>query len=108
MIIEPGWAQPKVEKLICLPVGSPPTHRRNHRGLVHFGLGSILRQATLRPDPWLWELAFGTWNVSSLAGKEMQLEERVNQHHLGTVKSTLVPKRFTGFRVFTLLELFME
>lgn len=55
------------------------THRRNRSGLVYCGLGSVLRQAHLQPDPWLWKLAFGTCNVTSLAGKELQLVERVER-----------------------------
>lgn len=68
-------SQPEVEKS-AFRCGLT-THRRNRSGLVYCGLGSVLRQAPLQPDPWLWKLAFGTCNVTSLEGKELQLVERV-------------------------------
>ncbi|KAI3355516.1 hypothetical protein L3Q82_018346 [Scortum barcoo] len=50
------------------------TRRKVHEGPVQCGLGSSRgRQGPRRPNPWTKTLAIGTWNVTSLGGKEPEL-----------------------------------
>ncbi|KAI3374744.1 hypothetical protein L3Q82_021295, partial [Scortum barcoo] len=68
----PGRAQPEMATWARLPVGSP--HRRKvHEGPVQCGLGSSRGGGPRRPNPWTKTLAIGTWNVTSLGGKEPEL-----------------------------------
>ena len=47
--------------------------RRSCRGLVQCGPGGSPRQGPWRSDPQLLKLAIGTWNITSLMGKEPEL-----------------------------------
>ncbi|KAI3370563.1 hypothetical protein L3Q82_007073 [Scortum barcoo] len=50
------------------------TRRKVHEGPVQCGLGSSSRGGgPRRPNPWNKTLAIGTWNVTSLGGKESEL-----------------------------------
>ncbi|KAI3351390.1 hypothetical protein L3Q82_020198 [Scortum barcoo] len=68
----PGRAQPEMATWARLPVGSPPAGR-SMRGPVQCGLGSSRGRGPRRPNPWTKTLAIGTWNVTSLGGKEPEL-----------------------------------
>uniref|UniRef100_A0AAY5KQL8 Reverse transcriptase domain-containing protein n=1 Tax=Esox lucius TaxID=8010 RepID=A0AAY5KQL8_ESOLU len=46
---------------------------RDHKGPVRRGLGGSQRRGPRQPDPWTRKLALGTWNVTSLAGKEPEI-----------------------------------
>ncbi|XP_061626893.1 uncharacterized protein si:dkey-27h10.2 isoform X2 [Phyllopteryx taeniolatus] len=67
------------------PSHGPTTCRRGHRGRVHCELGSDRRQGPWRCDPRLQKLALGTWNVTSLAGKEPELVCEVENFRLDIV-----------------------
>ncbi|KAI3355413.1 hypothetical protein L3Q82_018257 [Scortum barcoo] len=49
------------------------TRRKVHEGPVQCGLGSSRGRGPRRPNPWTKTLAIGTWNVTSLGGKEPEL-----------------------------------
>uniref|UniRef100_A0A3P8XND8 Uncharacterized protein n=1 Tax=Esox lucius TaxID=8010 RepID=A0A3P8XND8_ESOLU len=55
------------------------THRRDHKGPVRRGSGGSRRQGPRQPDLWTRKLALGTWNVTSLAGKEPELVREVER-----------------------------
>ncbi|KAK3573020.1 hypothetical protein QTP86_012243 [Hemibagrus guttatus] len=78
----PGTAQRK-------DVGSPsrrPTNRRKeHKGPVQCVLCSSHGRGPRRPKPWTKNLAFGTWNVTSLEGKEPELVREVERYWLEIV-----------------------
>ncbi|KAK3564528.1 hypothetical protein QTP86_022862 [Hemibagrus guttatus] len=48
-------------------------------------LGSSHGRGPRRPKPWTKNLAFGTWNVTSLGGKEPELVREVEQYRLEIV-----------------------
>ncbi|TWW80945.1 hypothetical protein D4764_01G0007600 [Takifugu flavidus] len=55
------------------------TCRRGQGGRVHCVLGSSRRRGPWRSDPRLHKLALGTWNVTSLVGKEPELVHEVEK-----------------------------
>ncbi|CAG5929455.1 unnamed protein product [Menidia menidia] len=55
------------------PSHGPTTRGRGHRGRVRCALGGGRSRGSWRTDPRLQKLALGTWNVTSLAGKEPEL-----------------------------------
>ncbi|KAK3508160.1 hypothetical protein QTP70_015359, partial [Hemibagrus guttatus] len=55
------------------PSRRPTTRRKEHKGPVQCVLGSGHGRGPQRPKPWTKNLAFGTWNVTSLGGKEPEL-----------------------------------
>ncbi|KAK3506345.1 hypothetical protein QTP70_005034 [Hemibagrus guttatus] len=55
----------------------PTTRRKEHKGPVPCVLGSGHGWGPQRPKPWTKNLAFGTWNVTSLEGKEPELVREV-------------------------------
>ncbi|GAA6095909.1 receptor-type tyrosine-protein phosphatase F-like, partial [Tachysurus ichikawai] len=63
----------------------PTTCRRNRKGPVHCGLDGSRRQGPRRPNPRTWNLALGTWNVTSLGGKEPELVREVERYRLEIV-----------------------
>ena len=77
----------------------PTTRRRNRKGPVLCGSGSRPRQGPWRSDPRLWKLAFGTWNVTSLAGKELELVEEVERYRLDIVGLTSTHSSGSGTQV---------
>ncbi|KAI3355167.1 hypothetical protein L3Q82_017874, partial [Scortum barcoo] len=75
---QPGLrAQPEMATWARLPVGSPPAGR-SMRGRCNVVLGSSRGNGGLdAPNPWTKTLAIGTWNVTSLGGKEPELVREV-------------------------------
>uniref|UniRef100_A0A672J0X3 Endonuclease/exonuclease/phosphatase domain-containing protein n=1 Tax=Salarias fasciatus TaxID=181472 RepID=A0A672J0X3_SALFA len=73
---------------VGLTSGGLTTHRGNRRGRVQCGLGGSRRQGARRPDPRTQSLALGTWNVTSLAGKEPELVREVERYRLDIVGLT--------------------
>lgn len=51
---------------------------------MHFELGSRLGWGSRHADPWHSRLALVTCNVTSLVGKELELEQEVEQYQLDT------------------------
>ncbi|KAI3357139.1 hypothetical protein L3Q82_015611 [Scortum barcoo] len=68
----PGRAQPKMATWAHLPVGSPPAGR-SMRGRCNVVWVAVVAWGPRRPNPWTKTLAIGTWNVTSLGGKEPEL-----------------------------------
>ena len=73
-------------------MGSPPhgptTHREGQKGRVCYVLGGSQRRAPWYADPQLTKLATGTWNVTSLAGKEPELVHEIERYRLDIVGLT--------------------
>ncbi|KAI3357033.1 hypothetical protein L3Q82_003669 [Scortum barcoo] len=61
------------------------TRRKVHEGPVQCGLGSSRGGGPRRPNPWTKTLAIGTWNVTSLGGKEPELVREVERYRLEIV-----------------------
>ncbi|KAK3518329.1 hypothetical protein QTP86_018784, partial [Hemibagrus guttatus] len=67
------------------PSCRPTTRRKEHKGLVPCLLGSGHGRGPRQPKPWTKNLAFGTWNVTSLGGKEPELVREVERYRLEIV-----------------------
>ncbi|TKS65417.1 Craniofacial development protein 2 p97 bucentaur protein [Collichthys lucidus] len=68
------------------PSHGPTTHGRGLRGgHVRREMGGSRRRGPWRSDPRLQKLALGTWNVTSLAGKEPELVHEVERYRLDIV-----------------------
>ncbi|KAK3527728.1 hypothetical protein QTP86_001814, partial [Hemibagrus guttatus] len=67
------------------PSRRPTTRRKEHKGLVQCVLGSSHGRGPRRPKPWTKNLAFGTWNVTSLGEKEPELVREVERYRLEIV-----------------------
>ncbi|KAK3526236.1 hypothetical protein QTP70_018714 [Hemibagrus guttatus] len=67
------------------PSRRPTTRRKEHNGPVQCVLGSGHGRGPRRPKPWTKNLAFGTWNVTSLGGKEPELVREVERYRLEIV-----------------------
>ncbi|TWW56284.1 R2DM Retrovirus-related Pol polyprotein from type II retrotransposable element [Takifugu flavidus] len=85
------------------------TCRRGQGGRVHCVLGSSRRQGPWRSDSRLHKLALGTWNVTSLVGKEPELVREVEKFRLDIVSLTSTHGKGSvflrgQFSVSTLLE----
>ncbi|KAI3376369.1 hypothetical protein L3Q82_016851, partial [Scortum barcoo] len=61
------------------------TRRKVHEGPVQCGLGSSRGRGPRRPNPWTKTLAIGTWNVTSLGGKEPELRAGDSEGGWGTL-----------------------
>ena len=72
------------------------TSRRGQRGRVHCELGSGRRWGPWRSDPRLQKLALGTWNVTSLVGKEPELVRKVEKFRLDIVGLTSTHSKGSG------------
>ena len=72
------------------------TSRRGQRGRVHCELGSGRRRGPWRSDPRLQKLALGTWNVTSLVGKEPELVREVEKFRLDIVGLTSTHSKGSG------------
>ncbi|TWW56043.1 hypothetical protein D4764_08G0000300 [Takifugu flavidus] len=91
-----GWAYvlgarpgPVRTSYVDTPVSSgPTTRRRSMKGPVQCELGGGPRRGPWQSDPQLWKLAFGTWNVTSLAEKELELVGEVERYRLDMVGLT--------------------
>ena len=64
------------------PSSRPTTRRKDHRGRVHCVLGGSQGRGPWRYGSRLQKLALGTLNVTSLAGKELELEYQVEKFRL--------------------------
>ncbi|KAK3541703.1 hypothetical protein QTP86_002026 [Hemibagrus guttatus] len=78
----PGTAQ---RNDVGPPSRRPTTSRKEHKGPVQCVLGSGHGRGPRRPKPWTKNLAFGTWNVTSLEGKEPELVREVERYRLEIV-----------------------
>ncbi|KAK3534004.1 hypothetical protein QTP86_000518 [Hemibagrus guttatus] len=67
------------------PKRRPTTRRKEHKGPVQCVLGSSHGRGPRRPKRWTKNLAFGTWNVTSLGGKEPELVREVERYWLEIV-----------------------
>ncbi|TWW53806.1 NACHT, LRR and PYD domains-containing protein 3 [Takifugu flavidus] len=65
-------------------------------GRVHCVLGRGRRQGPWRSDPRLHKLALGTWNVTSLVGKEPELVREVEKFRLDIVGLTSTHSKGSG------------
>ncbi|TWW71616.1 hypothetical protein D4764_16G0001130 [Takifugu flavidus] len=72
------------------------TCRRGQGGRVHCVLGSSRRQGPWRSDSRLHKLALGTWNVTSLVGKEPELVREVEKFRLDIVGLTSTHGKGSG------------
>ncbi|KAK3545223.1 hypothetical protein QTP70_002063 [Hemibagrus guttatus] len=79
---QPGTAQ---RNDVGPPSCRPTTRRKEHKGPVQCVLGSGHGRGPRRPKPWTKNLAFGTWNVTSLGGKEPELVREVERYQLEIV-----------------------
>ncbi|KAK3543152.1 hypothetical protein QTP70_011945 [Hemibagrus guttatus] len=70
------------------PSHRPTTRRKEHKGSVQCALGSSHGWGPQRPKPWTKNLAFGTWTVTSLGGKEPELVREVERYRLEIVGLT--------------------
>ncbi|TWW70619.1 hypothetical protein D4764_17G0001020 [Takifugu flavidus] len=93
--MESGRAQPKEATWDPLPEGSPPAGGARG-GWVHCVLGSGRRQGPWRSDPRLHKLALGTWNVTSLVGKEPEVVREVEKFRLDIVGLTSTHSKGSG------------
>ncbi|KAI3366661.1 hypothetical protein L3Q82_009340 [Scortum barcoo] len=84
--LSPKWRRGQWARL---PVGSPPAGR-SMRGPVQCGLGSShgMAGASTTLIPGTKTLAIGTWNVTSLGGKEPELVREVERYRLEIVGLT--------------------
>ncbi|KAK3542019.1 hypothetical protein QTP86_010364 [Hemibagrus guttatus] len=78
----PGTAR---RKDVGPPSRRPTTRRKEHKGPVQCVLGSSHGRGPQRPKPWTKNLAFGTWNVTSLGRKEPELVKEVERYQLEIV-----------------------
>ncbi|KAK0155020.1 Craniofacial development protein 2 [Merluccius polli] len=72
------------------------TSRRGQRGWVQCELGGGRRRGPWRSDPRLQKLALGTWNVTSLVGKEPELVREVEKFRLDIVGLTSTHSKGSG------------
>ncbi|KAI3368478.1 hypothetical protein L3Q82_025493 [Scortum barcoo] len=84
---DPDRAQPEMATWARLPVGSPPTGR-SMRGRCNVVWVAVVAGGLERPNPWTKTLAIGTWNVTSLGGKEPELVREVERYRLEIVGLT--------------------
>uniref|UniRef100_A0AAQ6IFT4 Endonuclease/exonuclease/phosphatase domain-containing protein n=1 Tax=Anabas testudineus TaxID=64144 RepID=A0AAQ6IFT4_ANATE len=70
------------------PSRRPTTRRKAHKGSVQCGLGGSRVEVPRQPNPWTKNLAIGTWNVTSLGGKEPELVLEVERYRLEIVGLT--------------------
>ncbi|XP_070411077.1 craniofacial development protein 2-like [Nothobranchius furzeri] len=77
----------------------PTTRRRNRKGPVQCGSGGRPRWEPWRSDPRTRKLVFGTWNVTSLAGKEQELVAEVERYRLDIVGLTSTHSIGSGTQV---------
>nr|XP_054590952.1 uncharacterized protein LOC129154772 [Nothobranchius furzeri] len=90
-----GWASTHGARLGTARRGNvgPPSHGlttrgRGQRGRVQCVTGGSRGRGPWRSDPWLQKLALGTWNVTSLEGKEPELVCEVERFRLDIVGLT--------------------
>ncbi|KAK3528659.1 hypothetical protein QTP70_007205 [Hemibagrus guttatus] len=79
----PGTAR---RKDIGPPSRRPTTRRKEHKGPVQCVLGSSHGRGPRRPKPWMKNLDFGTWNVTSRGVKKPELVREVERYWLEIVR----------------------
>ncbi|KAK3535934.1 hypothetical protein QTP70_021241 [Hemibagrus guttatus] len=79
------WLGTAQRKDVGPPSRRPTTRRKEHKGLVQYVLGSSHGRGPRRTKPWTKNLAFGTWNVTSLGGKEPEPVREVERYRLEIV-----------------------
>ncbi|KAI3371025.1 hypothetical protein L3Q82_023675 [Scortum barcoo] len=85
---DPAGLSPKW-RCVGPPSSRLTTRRKVHEGPVQCGLGSSRGGGPRQPNPWTKTLAIGTWNVTSLGGKEPELKVReVERYRLEIVGLT--------------------
>ncbi|KAI3357793.1 hypothetical protein L3Q82_016184, partial [Scortum barcoo] len=97
----PGRAQPGNGD-VGPPSSRLTTRRKVHEGPVQCGLGSSRGRGPRRPNPWTKTLAIGTWNVTSLGGKEpelVQLWSKLPSSAATCWSSPLVNERVASLRL---------
>uniref|UniRef100_A0A8C6M725 Endonuclease/exonuclease/phosphatase domain-containing protein n=1 Tax=Nothobranchius furzeri TaxID=105023 RepID=A0A8C6M725_NOTFU len=77
----------------------PTTRRRNMKGPVQCGWGCRPRREPWRSDPRTRTLVIGTWNVTSLVGKEQELVAEVKWYQLDIVGLTSTHSIGSGTQV---------
>nr|XP_054587806.1 uncharacterized protein LOC129153071 [Nothobranchius furzeri] len=77
----------------------PTTRRRNMKGPVQCGSVGRPRREPWRSDPRTRKLVFGTWNATSLAGKEQELVAEVERYRLDIVGLTSTHSIGSGTQV---------
>uniref|UniRef100_A0A8C6MIB8 Endonuclease/exonuclease/phosphatase domain-containing protein n=1 Tax=Nothobranchius furzeri TaxID=105023 RepID=A0A8C6MIB8_NOTFU len=77
----------------------PTTHRKNMKGPVQCGSGGRPRREPWRSNPRTRKLVIGTWNVTSLAGKEQELVAEVERYRLDVVGLTSTHSIGSGTQV---------
>uniref|UniRef100_A0A8C6LYC9 Endonuclease/exonuclease/phosphatase domain-containing protein n=1 Tax=Nothobranchius furzeri TaxID=105023 RepID=A0A8C6LYC9_NOTFU len=97
--MRPGRAQPESDTWASCSNCGPPTRRRNMKGLVQCGLGGRPRREPWRSDPRTRKLVLGTWNITSLAGKEQELVAEVERYRIDIVGLTLTHSIGPGTQV---------
>ncbi|XP_070412102.1 uncharacterized protein [Nothobranchius furzeri] len=75
------------------------TRRRNMKGPVQCGSGGRPRREPWRSNPRTRKLVIGTWNVTSLAGKEQELVAEVEKYRLDIVGLTSTHSIGSGTQV---------
>ncbi|KAI3370756.1 hypothetical protein L3Q82_007302 [Scortum barcoo] len=85
---DPARAQPEIATWVP-PSSRLTTRRKVHEGPVQCGLQvAVVAGGPRRPNPWTKTLAIGTWNVTSLGGKEPELVREVERYRLEIVGLT--------------------
>ncbi|KAI3360599.1 hypothetical protein L3Q82_002467 [Scortum barcoo] len=104
-----GWGSqasawwPEMATWARLPVGSPPAGR-SMRGRCNVVWVAVVAGEPRRPNPWNKTLAIGTWNVTSLGGKEPELVREVERYRLEIVGLTSTHSLGSGTQRTQLLE----
>uniref|UniRef100_A0A7N6AHR6 Mitochondrial intermediate peptidase n=1 Tax=Anabas testudineus TaxID=64144 RepID=A0A7N6AHR6_ANATE len=70
------------DSLVCTLYSSFLISRKAHKGSVQCGLGGSRVEVPRQPNPWTRNLAIGTWNVTSLGGKEYNIEPSLYSPYL--------------------------
>ena len=72
------------------PSSELTTRRRVQKGPVQWDLGGSRGRGPRRPNPRTVTLAMGTWNVTSLGGKEPELVQEVERYRLEIVVDSFI------------------
>uniref|UniRef100_A0A8C6PJP1 Endonuclease/exonuclease/phosphatase domain-containing protein n=1 Tax=Nothobranchius furzeri TaxID=105023 RepID=A0A8C6PJP1_NOTFU len=94
-----AWPGPARTRYMGSSNCGPTTRRRNMKGPVQCGSGGRPRREPWRSDPRTRKLVFGTWNVTSLAGKEQELLAEVERYRLDIVGLTSTHSIGSGTQV---------
>ena len=81
------------------PSREPTIHRINHWGRVRCHVGGSGGDGPRRPRPGQQRLILGTWNVTSLGGKELELVLEVERYQLDLVGLTSTHSTGSGSKL---------